>query len=661
MHSGRANCSLTFYPSFFKIHMSSSHHSTWAALRKAVNRGQLSQARSAYESLSTTDVDRPLLRRLVRLAGSSQRRADYDFLKRVLEEMPRRFQQRPSPMEYNALVAASGQHDGPERARGVMEEMKRAGVEPNLYTYNLLLNCFKKHGELAAAETLLKAMGPIEPDAVTYNTLLQLWRQTDEGDRLFAFFRDQVKVADVYTYTIVLDAAMAYDAPEQGQRAFEALLKQPKLDTAAMNTMLRYKSGDVEACLALYRRLRCRPDQKTFNILLDACLKQGEDAQAMRVYEEMKKKRIRPDEVTYGTLIDAKKRACDLEGALELLEEMEIEPSGRILNRLVSMAKEATTEQLERLARTIEPYESRLDRIGSNAWMGIMARLGRSEKAQAVYDRVFRQRPPDVVTFTHLTLAYINDDRLDDALDIYRVLRDDHRHQGRVKLDAPFYSTLIASLTSLKKSERTASERLQMALRLFGDMRSLGIQPSRHTYTALLHASGQYGDGYVLEHVHGLIKVDLFLDPDTALYNALMDAYNRTGDGQTVLDLWQQLMASSEVAVDPASVSIVLDSCGHNGYPERARSIWRELKQAGFELNANNYNSYVECLCRSAGREGWDQALALVKQEMSRPGRYRPNQPRMEAKTVNTLLGFARKKGLEKEVMEELESWKKEL
>ncbi|EIE86514.1 hypothetical protein G6F47_009015 [Rhizopus delemar] len=661
MHSGRATSSLMFYRSFFKMHISACQHSTWGALRKAVHRGQLRQARSAYDSLSTADVDRPLLRRLVRLAGSSQRRDDYDFLKRVMDEMPKRFQQKPSPMEYNTLLGASGQHEGPERALGVMEEMKRAGVEPNLYTYNLLLNCFKKHGQVAAAEALWKRMGPIEPDAVTYNTLLQLWRQTNEGDRLFDFFRDQVKVADVYTYTIVLDAAMAYGAPEEGQRAFEALLKQPKLDTAAMNTMLRYKSADVEGCLALYRRLRCRPDQKTFNILLDACLKQGAEAEARRVYEEMKKKKIKPDEVTYGTWIDAKKRAGDLEGALDLLEAMPIDPSGRILNRLVSMAKEATREQLDRLVRMMEPYEARLDRVGSNAWMGILARLGRSEKAQAVYDRVFRQRPPDVVTFTHLTLAYINDDCLDDAFDIYRVLRDDHRHRGRVQLDAPFYSTLIAALTSLKTSERRASERLQMALSLFGDMRSLGLQPSRHTYTALLHAAGQYKEGYVLEHVHGLMKVDPFLDPDTALYNALMDAYNRTGDGQTVLDLWQQLVSSDVVTIDPASVSIVLDSCGHNGYPERARAIWRELKQAGFELNANNYNSYVECLCRSAGREGWDQALALVKEEMSRPGRYRPNRPEMEAKTVNTLLGFARKKGWKTEAMEELESWKKEL
>ncbi|CAO3674055.1 unnamed protein product [Rhizopus microsporus] len=178
----------------------------------------------------------------------------------------------------------------------------------------------------------------------------------------------------------------------------------------------------------------------------------------------------------------------------------------------------------------------------------------------------------------------------------------------------------------------------------------------------MLHACGQSRDEYVLEHVYQLIKVDLYLDPDIGIYNALMDAYNRIGDGRTVLDIWQQLVSSAppNVAVDQASVSIVLDSCGHNGYMHRAPSIWNWLKRTGFELNTNNYNSYIECLCRIPGRVGWDRALRLMKEDMRAPGDEISDKPLIEEKTFNTLISFAKKKQFEESEIKQLEAWKEQ-
>ncbi|KAG1090842.1 hypothetical protein G6F42_019587 [Rhizopus arrhizus] len=207
-----------------------------------------------------------------------------------------------------------------------------------------------------------------------------------------------------------------------------------------------------------------------------------------------------------------------------------------------------------------------------------------------------------------------------------------------------------------------SSPRLVAAMSIFNDMRPLQIQPTMHTYTAILHACGQYRDQYVLDQVHKLIKVDLYLDPDIAIYNAMMDAYNRTGNGEKVLDIWQTLsMAASEyaqVTPDQTTVSIVFDSCGHNGYIQQAQSIWSFLKRTQFNLNTNNYNSYIECLCRSRGRQGWDAAKAIVEQDMSIPGKPQYGKPVLDEKTVNTLMSFARKKGFDDSEMDRLNQWR---
>ncbi|CEI90290.1 hypothetical protein RMCBS344292_04618 [Rhizopus microsporus] len=674
-----------FFQHFSALQLRNYSSHSVASLRRAVSKGNLKQARSAYESLDA-NVDHHLLRKLVLLVRNGKSRQDLDFLKTIIQDMPVRFNVTPVQFEYNALIQAYGIHHSPDKAHQLFNHMKSMGINPNVYSYNILLKCYKKNNDFTQAELLLKEMenNQLQPDTVTYNTLLQLWLQCRRYDKIFEFYKannkNQLIRPDVYTLSIVLEAAMQSKHTVIGDQVFQQLFKREDLDTAAMNVMLRYKVDSLDDMLTLYNDLqnRCRADRITFNILLDASLKQGNPSETMMILSQMKRANIDPDIVTYGTWMNHYFRTGDLKSALDLLDEMlraDIKPTPRVLNSLVNTAssKMASLDHLDRLIDLIRPFEDKLDVKAYNSLMGGLARHGRSAQVQGIYDKVFRDNnlQPDIATFTHLILAYINDDLLEDAMEIYYALREHHKKcrdnpkrkaKVFVQLDATFYSILISSLSSFKENEKRVSQRLVAALKLFNDMRPLQIQPSTHIYTAMLHACGQNRDEYVLEHVYQLIKVDLYLDPDIGIYNALMDAYNRIGDGRTVLDIWQQLVSSAppNVAVDQASVSIVLDSCGHNGYMHRAPSIWNWLKRTGFELNTNNYNSYIECLCRIPGRVGWDRALRLMKEDMRVPGDEISDKPLIEEKTFNTLISFAKKKQFEESEIKQLEAWKEQ-
>jgi pentatricopeptide repeat protein len=642
-------------------------------------------------------VNRDSLRQLVMLARhGKQNTNNIEFINQVIKDMKSHLKLKPTHFEYHALMYAYGLQKLPEKAFEVMSRMRtEAGLQPTIYTYNTLLSCYKRTNSVKEAQAMFNEM-TVKPDIVTYNTMLHLLLRSRDFDSVFKLYdkmlSDENVKPDVYTYSTLLDTAViSKDHNQIGLDIYYQLTHQVKprdIDLNIINNMIRFIAEvDYNEALNLYYELgtkypHIKPDRITFNILLDVCLKNGNPSKAYMIFGDMKRKaRIQPDIITYGTLIGAEKE--NLKSSLELFQDMcdaSIEPTARILNSLVNMAstKSASTKDLYDLVTLTRKYQHKLD-LDTKAYNALMYGLalnGRSKQVQQLYDTVFRHsrtNKPDVATFTHLILAYINDDQIDDALGIYTTLREHHKKckaQEPVKipiqLDTTFYSTLISSLSKNSGNKDfvtydadDSSPRLIAAMTMFNDMRRLQIQPTVHTYTAMLHACGQYRDRCVLDQVHQLIKVDLYLDPDIAIYNALMDAYNRTGDGDAVLDIWQALsVPSSYLSPDSTSVSILFDSCGHNGLGYRAPPIWTWLKRIHFDLNTNNYNSYIECLCRERGRIGWDMAYQLVKEEMSLPSKPLRGKPIIDQKTVNTLISFARKKDFSRVEIEALEEWK---
>ncbi|KAI8355102.1 hypothetical protein EDC96DRAFT_446725 [Choanephora cucurbitarum] len=661
--------------SFLQPYSTQSTHPFLVRFQSAIDKKSLKLAKIAYAKLDFRRMtpDRSQIHQLLMLARRGKRADDIEFIDRVIQDM-RRAKIRPGHFEYHALMYAYGLHRLPEQSYAILHRMQQEErLVPNLYSYNTLLACFKRANDRSRAERVWQEMrqAQIQPDTVSYNTMLHLLSQQHQFQAGFDLYQQMLMEnvsPDLYTYSTLLDMSVESNDPGLGQSIYSTLLSYGRLDLRTFHSMLRFISTvDIQQALDLYHRLPTdypylQPDVVTCNIMLDLCLRHGHYSKAYMIFRDAK---VQPDAITYGTLIDAEVRQGDVKSALQLFYDMRrasIEPNERIINSLMNMAsiKSIRPSQLDTLLTLAEQHASQLDKKSYHALMHGLAQEGRSDQVQQLYDTVFRHPQPgfepDIVTMTHLVLAYIHNDQLEDAMAIYRVLKEHHQRSSvkyDIKLDATFYATLIAALSHPKHTRALAA-----AVTLFNDMRPFQIQPSMHAYTAMLHACGQHQDEAMLHQVHQLIKVDLFLDPDIGIYNALMDAYNRIGDGETVLEIWHTLTlpGTAQVEPDPISVSIVLDSCGHNGLVHKAPLIWSWLKKRKFELNTNNYNSYIECLCRAQGRHGWDAAYRLVKQEMALPSD-NSDRPKIDQKTVNTLMSFARKKMFDVTELEALEQW----
>ncbi|KAI8082648.1 uncharacterized protein B0P05DRAFT_467961 [Gilbertella persicaria] len=242
-------------------------------------------------------------------------------------------------------------------------------------------------------------------------------------------------------------------------------------------------------------------------------------------------------------------------------------------------------------------------------------------------------------------LAYINHGEYEEAMGIYYELRD-HEDTNKVKdfvLDAKMYATMIRSLThaknmtahlnrfdpttepvyaySVEDDDRAILENIEgdsqpallTALTLFNDMRRLEIQPSPEMYTSMLKACTEQKDSYVLEKLHKLMRMDLYLDPDVRVLNQLMEAYSVIGDGPSALEIWDTIETS---LFNSDSVSIVLKACLDYGYHTRANAIWNavKLKQPELRLSVDDFNNYLLCVIRSKDME---KAEKLVQEGLA--------------------------------------------
>jgi pentatricopeptide repeat protein len=608
----------------------------------------------------------------------------------------------PNIYTYNTMMGVYKAVKDSGKAMSLLREMQQQEVEPDVNTYNTLISLLASNSEYDKARSLYNDMEQrgIHPNQYTFSTLLKIAASTHDerlGNNVLEYICDNEakrNETDITTFNSML--LFLSEIPGSFDKLFEL-----------------YSTANSS-----FPHLRF--DLITYNTMLDACLKQDLPSKGVKIMDDLSQAGLKPDVVTYGIMIDAQARSNNIDEAMTLYSEMSergIRANERVLSSLVNAAAKGDDRQIADVVNTIETTSYREsirpDRVAFNALLNALTLKGKAKEAQHLFDTVFHEKNssrfhhPDTATYTSLITAYTKSGDLDTALDIYYAVKEKHVPARRRKaelsntitLDTQFFTALITSFTQTATDavstdyyndddntqlsyapsyiysveddddrrhfidgDDHGSAALATALALFTDMRQLQIRPNAHTYTTLLNAAAKHQDDFALEQIHKLIKMDLYLDPDIAIYNGLMNAYNRTGQGHEVVQIWDTLSLSStptqDKNIDQASVSIVLDSCAHNGYGYKAQQIWDSLKRYQFSLNTNNYNSYIEALCRLKGEEGWEQAYAIAQNEMiPQTSQHSDSGIPIDTKTVNTLISFARKKGFSEERIQQVIEW----
>ncbi|KAK9108542.1 hypothetical protein Syun_024553 [Stephania yunnanensis] len=231
---------------------------------------------------------------------------------------------RPDSKMYTVLIYGWCKLNRPSFAEKFLEEMVNVGLEPNVVTYNVLLNGICRRSSLhpeerfertiRAAENLFHEMQRrgIEPDVTSYSIVLHVYSRAHKPelslDKLNSM-KEKGIFPTVATYTSVIKCLCSCGRIEDAELLLEEMARNSITPSAATyNCFFKEYRGrkDADNALKLYRKMEessCMPSMHTYNILVQMFSKLNRMDIVFELWDDMKKSGVGPDLDSYTLLI----------------------------------------------------------------------------------------------------------------------------------------------------------------------------------------------------------------------------------------------------------------------------------------------------------------------------------------------------------------------
>ncbi|CAK7342944.1 unnamed protein product [Dovyalis caffra] len=312
---------------------------------------------------------------------------------------------QPDHVTYTTVVSALAKVGSMDRARQVLSEMRRIGVPANRITYNILLKGYCDQLQIDKAKELLKEMADdvnIEPDVVSYNTLIDGCILVDDSAGALAFFNEMRAKGIMPTkisYTTLMKAFALSGQPKLANKVFDEMFKDPrvKADLIAWNMLVEgyCRLGLVEAAKKVIQRMKengFHPDVSTYGSLANGISLARKPGEALLLWKEVKERwevkkegesfesdssppPLKPDEELLGTLADICVRAAFFQKALEIvacMEENGIPPNKTKFKKIyVEMHSRMFTSKHASQARQDRRKERKRAAEAFKFWLGL--------------------------------------------------------------------------------------------------------------------------------------------------------------------------------------------------------------------------------------------------------------------------------------------------
>ncbi|OVA10639.1 Pentatricopeptide repeat [Macleaya cordata] len=333
--------------------------------------------------------------------------------------------------------------------------------------------------------------------------------------------------------------------PIEAVEAFEKMAKfglKPELSD--FNTLIGTlcKSGQVRKAQELFdemvkRKKRFEPDLKTYTILLDGWGTERNLVLLKKAYTEMRDEGgLEPDVVTFGIIINAYCKSRKYDEALELLREIEAnkkcKPSPHIYCTLISGlgSEKRLNEALEIFERSKAVNGSPPEVPTYNAVVRSFCWSMRLHDAYQVVEEMRRNGVgPTSRTYDIILHHLIKARRMKEAYSVFQRMGSEFGCEPNLNT----YTMIVRMLCE-------EEERVDMAIKVWDQMKDKGILPSMHMFSALINSlchENRLDDAckYFQE------MLDLGIRPPGQLYSNLKQALLDAGKKDVALDLGLKL------------------------------------------------------------------------------------------------------------------------
>jgi len=364
-------------------------------------------------------------------------------------------------VSFNTLIKAHLFNNNLDKARGLMEEMRLAGLQPNRVTFNELINAAVQQqgarGQIWEIVAEMKTVG-ITPNQVTCSILLKhLNAHSAEDDILKTM--DLIKAMEEPMDEVLLSSVV------------EACVRIGKPDLLA-DRLQQLKGSDQVAVNGSH----------TFGSLIKAYGHAKDMAGVWRCWKEMRSRHIKPTSITLGCMVEAVVSNGDTEGAYELIHQMQDDEQCRsALNSVIycSVLKGFTREK--KLDRVWAVYEEMIQKgvemsiVTYNTLIDACARCGRMEQVPDIMANLQKHGVrPNVITFSTTLKGHCQ------AGDIQRgfAILEQMKRETKLKPDEIMYNSLLDGCAQ--------SNLIEEGLRILEEMQKEGVAPSNFTLSVLV-------------------------------------------------------------------------------------------------------------------------------------------------------------------------------
>jgi len=207
---------------------------------------------------------------------------------------------RKDLVSYNTVISALADAKMTQEAFGIFASMKKAGLEPNRYTYTALVKVCKLSSEMG---TILNDMRKrnVQPNVVTYNAMIKtLCQQSQWHDaRELIHEMESVGVApDSLTYGYLMTSLSKAKKYGSCLALFDTACADPNTMTMTESAQLyttaiaaASATRNHEKAFELVNRMNSmaiKPDQKTMTALMSACMSSRKWALGVEIYRKIK-------------------------------------------------------------------------------------------------------------------------------------------------------------------------------------------------------------------------------------------------------------------------------------------------------------------------------------------------------------------------------------
>nr|GEX62124.1 hypothetical protein [Tanacetum cinerariifolium] len=216
---------------------------------------------------------------------------------------------------YNTLIYGLCKNKMLHEADKLFYEMVERGIFPDFYTFTTLINGYSKEGNMNKALNLFDSMlqRNLKPDVVTYNTLVDAFCKEGDMEKANDLWNDMISKSRSPFEAVNFFKRMASYRVNPDSITYNTLIHGFLME------------DEMDKAFDLVNQMESQgllPDVVTYNVILDGFCRQGKVHEADLIYRKMIKKGLDPDRSTYISLINGHVSQENMQEAFRYHDQM---------------------------------------------------------------------------------------------------------------------------------------------------------------------------------------------------------------------------------------------------------------------------------------------------------------------------------------------------